>query len=1099
MHPRMSKTREGLVVLNKKCLICTFLITIAEAGLCYSSYACRHERYYETRYYSACGWFNWDRCTRHRTRSTTYYSTCYNSFCCSGFTGSSCSQAICNGITSCPNGGTCSSPNACLCAPGFGGSQCSDINECQTKTDNCQQNCFNTHGSFTCSCESGYTMNSDGAKCTDINECHTGTDNCQQNCRNTHGSFLCSCESGYTMNSDGATCTDINECQTGTDNCKQHCLNTHGSFTCSCGSGYTLNSDGATCTDIDECASNNGGCDQVCKNDHSVFRCECYQGFSLDENGNSCNDNNECLGSNKCSQSCKNTIGSYVCSCDPEYYLESDGFTCIDIDDCLGIECLNNGTCFDFPGSYTCKCEGGFEGEHCEFDINECLYLNGGCQDKCLNTNGSFQCQCRENTVLEENGVSCRGDSSQPTIFQTYKINRKLLPRGCALTTLMSCQGVGNGLEIQLSSTDYWYRHNTNMSIQYTYGIVFAEIDNYSIPISLSGLIVVIKTGKFELITGSVQYSETDGTQISDMHDTNCLLFSTTPKDIYDFVSSGSFLGSVFESLKNKLPSWLQFSKSGVGLLSVTDLQTHVVYGNSIDTIYECTGAPVVNDRLYSVFVFGTDMAITIYGNRIHIPEPLEGKKFCIIVDICQNTGGTVFLMLPQESRNLLDNVEMMKDITNNGVRFRPTGIGLSLLQDIKVYYKSSELDLWNGDELFQYRTFQSANLWLGTDIEYKLESKYFELYVKGYTDVYLAVSSISSLFLDLYLKEWNGLMQFKDFPIVPTLRLHIFEKVIIPIPIDDLVIASLNVYLSIGGLDNRMWCGVDANPPGVFVTFFVVDSNPFRFIPIVRDWNIKSIFPIRAFVTTEENLSAESQIDIVNDILQIKDVVGQYSILINDFVDKSISNISGIFNNTLSQILTSISDLDAILTKRLAGISELHYVFSDIKQLWKSYKSLQEATSVLYDELEFHTADFAANLSHLIEFETIRIGRNIDTTISKFNTRVSSLLKGYTGLGVQFTSFVRIFGLDFETMTIELVISEKNLGQCSKFRKVYELLKGESAIRVLAKPTFAIKLGYFMSLHAHVFFSLAIGDNKFVAHVQVVVSILGIKASFDK
>lgn len=268
----------------------------------------------------------------------------------------------------------------------------------------------------------------------------------------------------------------------------------------------------------------------------------------------------------------------------------------------------------------------------------------------------------------------------------------------------MSCKGAGNGLEIQLSSTDSWYRHNTNMSIQYTYGIVFAEIDNFSIPISVSGLIVVIKAGKFELITGSVQYSETDGTQISDMHDENCMLFSTTPKDIYDFVSSGSFLGSFFESLKNKLPSWLQFSKSGVGLLSVADLKTNVVYGNSKDTIYECTGAPVFNDRLYSVFVFGTDMAINIYGNRIHVQEPLQGNKFCIIVDICQNTGGTVFLMLPQESRNLFDDVEMLEDMTTNGLRFRPRGIGLSLLQSVNVHYKTSKLELWNGDELFQYR-----------------------------------------------------------------------------------------------------------------------------------------------------------------------------------------------------------------------------------------------------------------------------------------------------------------------------------------------------------------------------------------------------------
>lgn len=38
----------------------------------------------------------------------------------------------------------------------------------------------------------------------------------------------------------------------------------------------------------------------------------------------------------------------------------------IDIHDCVGIECLNDGSCLDHPGSYTCKCKQGFEGKHCE-------------------------------------------------------------------------------------------------------------------------------------------------------------------------------------------------------------------------------------------------------------------------------------------------------------------------------------------------------------------------------------------------------------------------------------------------------------------------------------------------------------------------------------------------------------------------------------------------------------------------------------------------------------------------------------------------------------------------------------------------------------
>ena len=41
-----------------------------------------------------------------------------------------------------------------------------DINECESNTDNCNENadCTNTEGSFTCSCNPGYT--GDGVSCT---------------------------------------------------------------------------------------------------------------------------------------------------------------------------------------------------------------------------------------------------------------------------------------------------------------------------------------------------------------------------------------------------------------------------------------------------------------------------------------------------------------------------------------------------------------------------------------------------------------------------------------------------------------------------------------------------------------------------------------------------------------------------------------------------------------------------------------------------------------------------------------------------------------------------------------------------------------------
>lgn len=92
---------------------------------------------------------------------------------------------------------------------------------------------------------------------------------CSENCHDTVGSYTCSCNAGYTLNSNGFTCdgmlsfecvvklvssyiytnsADINECSSNTTNsCEHACVNTLGLYTCSCNSGYVLNSDGQTC------------------------------------------------------------------------------------------------------------------------------------------------------------------------------------------------------------------------------------------------------------------------------------------------------------------------------------------------------------------------------------------------------------------------------------------------------------------------------------------------------------------------------------------------------------------------------------------------------------------------------------------------------------------------------------------------------------------------------------------------------------------------------------------------------------------------------------------------------------------------------------
>ncbi|KAK3591027.1 hypothetical protein CHS0354_013091 [Potamilus streckersoni] len=71
-----------------------------------------------------------------------------------------------------------------------------------------------------------------------------------------------------------------------------------------------------------------------------------------------------------------------------------------DVDECRHGDsvCNNNGTCYNTPGSFNCKCYVGFTGNNCETDVDECKGPTNACSGHgtCSNNLGSFICHCRD-------------------------------------------------------------------------------------------------------------------------------------------------------------------------------------------------------------------------------------------------------------------------------------------------------------------------------------------------------------------------------------------------------------------------------------------------------------------------------------------------------------------------------------------------------------------------------------------------------------------------------------------------------------------------------------------------------------------------------
>ncbi|XP_077968014.1 uncharacterized protein LOC120327058 isoform X2 [Styela clava] len=304
----------------------------------------------------------------------------------------------------------------CLCKSGYTGSTCEiDIDECLLDEEEasgdssgsggeiirtflslsstiCHKDatCSNTHGSYICLCNQGFTGN--GIDCIDIDECSNGmihttpgfaygsgfeessgsgmmtvnwSPACHSyaTCKNTVGSYECKCNDGY--HGDGKYCTDIHECDTGTHGCDlKHgkCINNVGSYQCICEEGYS--GDGSTCADVNECILGFHSCigkHQLCLNTDGSYSCVCEKGYLM-KNG-ICEDINECQHqSHNCNtnqnQVCVNTDGGFQCRCKEGFHMNEE--TCKDIDECSPESNLCNGvyqTCRNTEGSYRCECQ----------------------------------------------------------------------------------------------------------------------------------------------------------------------------------------------------------------------------------------------------------------------------------------------------------------------------------------------------------------------------------------------------------------------------------------------------------------------------------------------------------------------------------------------------------------------------------------------------------------------------------------------------------------------------------------------------------------------------------------------------------------------
>ena len=293
--------------------------------------------------------------------------------------------------------------------------------------------CTDNDGSYACSCDPGYEMNSDNV-CVSKSECQTA-DICGANavCSELENDYTCTCSTGFTVNglstgdasfdcigddcaTESPACVDFGECAEDTHTCADGasigtCVDTDGSFDCEClGEGTktvkVMSPNGPICNDINECD----------------IECTATGRSFLTEGCNGCRDTvcvNLNTDNNYADTFNDEKTSDYQCACASGAQVQVDytdlaaGPFCVDFDECernthnYGFNSICNNTVKSSPedARFICACADRFKDEEiiCEagaldcfhncVNINECGDVEAGDEATQM---GSFNTECRD-------------------------------------------------------------------------------------------------------------------------------------------------------------------------------------------------------------------------------------------------------------------------------------------------------------------------------------------------------------------------------------------------------------------------------------------------------------------------------------------------------------------------------------------------------------------------------------------------------------------------------------------------------------------------------------------------------------------------------
>ena len=344
--------------------------------------------------------------------------------------------------------------------------------------------------------------------------------------------------------------------------------------------------------------------------------------------------------------------------------------------------------------------------------------------------NSKIKFQPQERTVLVRENADL---SRQNSYFDTLQLSRGTLRKGCCSATeaTYTCQ---NAKPIAIKSACSW-SFTRMRRLPRAPGVVHAEVDDFSLPVSVAGYRltnkgVAIRWPNPEVCTpcDSVMPLCDSAPPFND----TCCYYDLQESDTADFINSRALALTYINNIQDLLPSWLKmrvdlsFARQ-TSPFSEDDYFAQILPPKiDVSTQTGCEKINAMTNGFYSVLRYDKTISAEIGNQSYTYKENSEtGSRYdpmCIAVNLCQVPNSSVFIQPSQPVHDILVSHHLMNFISK-GWEIQINALSVSQPR----MFERSEEQYWNGVQMVAPLPMQ-ADVSINANIKSIFNSKHLNI-----------------------------------------------------------------------------------------------------------------------------------------------------------------------------------------------------------------------------------------------------------------------------------------------------------------------------------------------------------------------------------